>query len=65
MDFSENGTADGEWDITVQEEKVSSVNSIKFLCLYLKYNLDWQDEIKAIVRKCENQMKIVNCGKHT
>jgi hypothetical protein len=31
------GTADGEWEITVQEEKVSLVKSIKFLGLHLKY----------------------------
>jgi hypothetical protein len=58
-------TADGEWEITVQGEKVSSDKSITFLGLHLKSNLDWEDEINAIVRKCENPMKIVNCVKHT
>jgi hypothetical protein len=49
----------------VQGEKVTSVKSIKFLGLHLKSNLDWEDEINAIVRKCENPIKIVNCVKHT
>jgi hypothetical protein len=41
------------------------VKSIKFLLgLYLKSNLDWEKEINAVVRKCENMMKIVNCVKH-
>jgi hypothetical protein len=48
----------------VQGVKVSSVNSIKFLGLHLKFNLDWEDKINAVVRKCENPMKIVNCVKH-
>jgi hypothetical protein len=48
----------------VQEEKVFSVKSIKFLAVRLKSNLDWEDEINEIVRKCENPMKIVNCVKH-
>jgi hypothetical protein len=43
------GTADGEWEITVQGENVSSVKSIKSLGLHLKSNLDWEDEINAIV----------------
>jgi hypothetical protein len=30
------GTAEGEWEITVQGENVSSVKSIKFLGLHLK-----------------------------
>jgi hypothetical protein len=30
----------------------------------LKSNLDWEDEINAVFRKCENPMKIVNCVKH-
>jgi hypothetical protein len=61
------GTAVGEWKITVQREKVSLVKSIKFLGLHLKSNLDWVDEINAIVRKCENpiKFKIMNCVKHT
>jgi hypothetical protein len=45
--------------------KVSSHKPIKFLCLYLKYSLDWEDKINAIVRKCENLIKIVKCMKHT
>jgi hypothetical protein len=45
--------------------KVSSVKSITFLDLHLKSNLHWEDEIKAIVRKCENPMRFVNCVKHT
>jgi hypothetical protein len=49
----------------VKGEKVSSVKSIKFLGLHLKSNLDWEDEINPIVRKCENPMKIMNCVKHT
>jgi hypothetical protein len=59
------GTVDGVWEITVQEEKVSSVKSITFLGVHVKYNLDWEDEINVIVRKCGNPMKIVNCVKHT
>jgi hypothetical protein len=31
--------------------------------LHLKSNLDWGDEIHALVRKCENPIKIVNCMK--
>jgi hypothetical protein len=38
------------------------VKSIAFLGLHLKSNLDWEDEINAIVRKCKNLMKIVSCG---
>jgi hypothetical protein len=49
----------------VQGEKVSSVKSIEFSGMHLKYNLDWEDEINAIVRKCENSMKILNCVMHT
>jgi hypothetical protein len=63
--FDKKGTADGEWEITVQREKVFSVKSIKLFGLHLKSNLDWEDEINAIVRKCENPIKIVNCVKHT
>ncbi|PNF30200.1 hypothetical protein B7P43_G08428 [Cryptotermes secundus] len=63
--FDKKGTTEGEWEIKVQGEKVSSVKSIKFLGLHLKSNLDWEDEINAIVRKCENPMKIMNCVKHT
>jgi hypothetical protein len=33
--------------------------------MHLKSTLDWEDEINAIVRKCENLIKIVNCMKHT
>jgi hypothetical protein len=58
-------TADGEWEITVQGEKVSSVKSIKYLDLRLKSNLNWESELNAVVRKCENPMEIVNCVKHT
>jgi hypothetical protein len=39
-------------------------SQIKFLGLHLKSNLDWEDEIKAVVRKYENLMKIMNCVKH-
>jgi hypothetical protein len=49
--FDKKGTADGDWEITVQGEKVNSVKSIKSLGLQLKSNLDWEDEINAIVRK--------------
>jgi hypothetical protein len=63
--FDKKGTADGEWEITVQGEKVTSVKSIKFLGLHLKFNLDWEDELNAFVRKCENPMKIINYVKHT
>jgi hypothetical protein len=28
-----------------------------FLGLHFKSDLDWEDEIKAIVRKCENPIK--------
>jgi hypothetical protein len=49
----------------VQGEKVPSIKSIKFLGLDLKSNVEWEDEIIAIVRKCEDPMKIVNCAKHT
>jgi hypothetical protein len=58
-----NGRADGELEITVQGEKFPSVKSVKFVDLHLKSNLDWEDEIIAIIRKCENPMKIVNCVK--
>jgi hypothetical protein len=51
--------------MTVQGEKVSSVKSLKFLGLHLTSNLDWEDEINAIVSKCENTMKIVKCVKNT
>jgi hypothetical protein len=44
-----NGT-----EITVQGEKVSLVKSIKFISLQLNSTLDWEDEINAIVKKCEN-----------
>jgi hypothetical protein len=60
--FDKKGIADGEWKITVQGEKVTSV---KFLGLHLKSNIDWEDEINAVVRKCENPMKTVNCVKYT
>jgi hypothetical protein len=63
--FDKKGTADGDWEITVQGEKVTSVKSIKFLGLHLKSNLDCEDEINAIVRKLKNPVKIVNCVKHT
>jgi hypothetical protein len=49
----------------VEGEKVSSVKSFKFSGLHFKSNLDWEDEINAIVRKRENVIKIVNCVKHT
>jgi hypothetical protein len=62
--FDKKETAVGEWEITVQGEQVSSVKSIKFLGLHLKSNLDWEDEINAVVRKCENPIKILNCVKH-
>jgi hypothetical protein len=55
----------GEWEITVQGDKVSfSVKSIKFFGLHFKSNLDWEDEINAIVRKCEKPIKIVKCVKY-
>jgi hypothetical protein len=63
--FDKKGTTDGEWEITVQGEKVSSVKSIKCLGLHSKSNLDWEDEINAIVMKSENPMKIVNSVKNT
>jgi hypothetical protein len=40
-------------------------SQIQFLGLHLKSNLDWEDEINAIVRKCKNPIIIVNCVKHT
>jgi hypothetical protein len=43
---------------------LSLVNSIKFLGLHLKSNLDWEDKINARVRKYETLMKIMNCEKH-
>jgi hypothetical protein len=43
----------------------TKVKSVKFLGLHLKSNLDWEEEINAIVSKCENPMKMVNCLKHT
>jgi hypothetical protein len=49
----------------VQGEKVPSVKLIKFLGLDLKSNLDWEDEINAIVGRCENTMKIENCVRPT
>jgi hypothetical protein len=63
--FDKKGTADREWENTGQGEKVTSVKSIKFLGLHLKSNVDWEDEINAIVRKYENPVKIINCVKHT
>jgi hypothetical protein len=51
--FDMKRTADEEWEITVEGQKVTSVKSIKFLGLRLKCNLDWEDEFTAIVRKCE------------
>jgi hypothetical protein len=63
--FVKKGTADGEWESTVKGKKVSLVKSIKFLSMHFKSNLDWEDEINAIVRKCETSMKIVNCVKQT
>jgi hypothetical protein len=42
-----------------------SVKSIKLFGLHLKSNLHWENEIKAIVRKCGTPMKIVNCVKNT
>jgi hypothetical protein len=39
--FDKKGAADGEWEITVQGGKVSSVKSIKCLGLYLKSSLEW------------------------
>jgi hypothetical protein len=63
--FDKKGTADGEWEIAVQGEKVSSVKSITFLGLHLKSNLDWEDEVNTVVRKCRNPIKIMNCVKHT
>jgi hypothetical protein len=59
------GTSDGKWEITVQKEKVSSIKSIKLLDMHIKSNLHWEDEINAIVRKCEPPVKIVNLVKHT
>jgi hypothetical protein len=59
--FDKKATANGEWKIAVQGEMVSSVKLNKFLGLHLKPNLDWEDKINAIVSKCENPMKIVNC----
>jgi hypothetical protein len=41
------------------------VKSITFLGLHLKSNLDCAEKINAIVRKCENPIKIMNCVKHT
>jgi hypothetical protein len=38
----------------VQGEKVSSVKSIKFVSLQLNSTLDCENEINAIVKKCEN-----------
>jgi hypothetical protein len=52
--FDKEGAVDREWEITVQGEKASLVKSIQLLGLHLKSNLDWEDEINAIVRKCEN-----------
>jgi hypothetical protein len=62
--FDKKGTADGEWKIRTQGEKVSSVKSIKCSGLHLNSILDWEDEINAVVGKCEIPMKIVNCVKH-
>jgi hypothetical protein len=62
--FHKRGIADGGWKITLQGEKVSSVKSITFSGLHLKSNLDWEEELNAIVRKCETPLKIVNCVKH-
>jgi hypothetical protein len=61
----EKGTADGEWDIIVQGEKIPSVKSIKLLDMPLKSNLVSEDEINGIIRKCEPPIKIMNCVKHT
>jgi hypothetical protein len=58
---NKKGATDGQWEITVHGEKVYSVKSIKFMRMHLKSNLDWENEIKAIVRKCKNSIKIVNC----
>jgi hypothetical protein len=55
--FDKKGTTDGQWEIMVKGEKVSSVKSIIFLGLHLKSNLDWEDDIKAIVGKCETRLK--------
>jgi hypothetical protein len=49
--IDKKGTADGEWEITVQGKNVSSVKSIIFVGLHLKSNPDWEDKINAIVRK--------------
>jgi hypothetical protein len=38
--FDKRGAANGEWEVMVQGEKVSSVKSIKFLGLHLKSNPD-------------------------
>jgi hypothetical protein len=45
-------------------EKVSSAKSITFLGMHLKSNLDQDGKINAIVRKCENHIKITNPAKH-
>jgi hypothetical protein len=62
--FDKKGTADEEWVITVEGGKITSVKLIRFLGLHLKSNIDWEDEFIAIVRKCENPMKIIKCVKH-
>jgi hypothetical protein len=63
--FDKKGTANGEWEITVQRKMVSSVKSIKFLGLHLQSDLDRENEINTTIRKWENPIKIVNCVKHT
>jgi hypothetical protein len=58
------GTVDGEWDITVQWEEVSWVKSNTFLVLRLKSNPVWDYEIKAVVRKWETPIKIMDRAEH-
>jgi hypothetical protein len=41
-----------------------NIYSVK-LNTFLKPNLDWEDEVNAIVGKCENPMNILNCVKNT
>jgi hypothetical protein len=64
--FDKKGTANGMGNYSIRKKKgfFDQIN-YKIFGSTLTSNLDREDEINAIVRKCKNLMKTVNSVKHT
>lgn len=50
-----------QWDIELGGVKVKSERVVKFLGTHLHASLDWGPQVRAIIRKCQNTIKILSC----